>query len=143
MSKSVGWLGLANCLSVLPYYFKCIDPKSSITMACQKYCKTPIVGEGNCLIWAISFCIYGSEDFYSEIREIFIQNITTRRGLLKDFTILKESVFYKEYEIYYGFMYCSDDLHAELKKVVADSVEAVGWQGWCWTRTRTEGGESG
>ncbi|GBO35865.1 hypothetical protein AVEN_44428-1 [Araneus ventricosus] len=68
----------AGELKVLPYYFKYIDPNSSITMACQKYCKIPFVGDGNCLVRAISFCIYGSEDFYAEIRENVIQNITTR-----------------------------------------------------------------
>ncbi|GBN43462.1 hypothetical protein AVEN_75054-1 [Araneus ventricosus] len=94
-------------------------------MACQKYRKTPIVGDGNCLVRAISFCVYASEDFYAEIREKCIQNITTRWGSLKDFTILKESVAYKEYEIYYGFMVCSTDLHAELRKVVVDSLEAA------------------
>ncbi|GBL86073.1 hypothetical protein AVEN_89118-1 [Araneus ventricosus] len=35
--------------------------------------------------------------------------------LMSDFTILKESVVYKEYEIYYGFMVCSTDLHAVFK----------------------------
>ncbi|GBM04484.1 hypothetical protein AVEN_197895-1 [Araneus ventricosus] len=59
-----------------------------------------------------------------------------------------ESVVYKEYEIYYGFMVCSTDLHAEVKKVVADSLEAAGGRGSAeqsgyWPRTRPEGGESG
>ncbi|GBM51447.1 hypothetical protein AVEN_147128-1 [Araneus ventricosus] len=76
-------------------------------MACQKHRKIPIVGDGNCLFRATSFCIYGSEDFHTEIHEKAMQNITTRWGLLKNFTILKESVVYKEYEIYYGFMVCS------------------------------------
>ncbi|GBM04145.1 hypothetical protein AVEN_115520-1 [Araneus ventricosus] len=31
-------------------------------MACQKYRKIPIVGDGNCLFRAILFCIYGSTD---------------------------------------------------------------------------------
>ncbi|GBL74769.1 hypothetical protein AVEN_243633-1 [Araneus ventricosus] len=64
--------------------------------------------------WAISF-IYVYEDFYTEIREKVIQSITTRSGLLKDFLILKASVFYKEYGIYYGFMVSSTDLHAVFK----------------------------
>ncbi|GBN64253.1 hypothetical protein AVEN_68632-1 [Araneus ventricosus] len=59
-------------LRFLPYYFKYIDPNSSIIMACRKYCKIPIVGAGNCLVRAILFCIYGSEGFYAEIREKFI-----------------------------------------------------------------------
>ncbi|GBM30233.1 hypothetical protein AVEN_165828-1 [Araneus ventricosus] len=81
-------------------------------MACQKYCKIPFVGDGICLFRAISFCICGSEDFHAEIREKVIQNIRARWSLLKASTILKESVAYKEYEIYYGFMVCSTDLHA-------------------------------
>ncbi|GBM50578.1 hypothetical protein AVEN_266793-1 [Araneus ventricosus] len=54
-----------------------IDPNSSITMACQKYCKIPIVDDGNCLFRAISFRIYGSEDFHTEIHEEVIQNMKT------------------------------------------------------------------
>ncbi|GBM70234.1 hypothetical protein AVEN_147156-1 [Araneus ventricosus] len=84
-------------------------------MECQKYCKRPIVGDGNCLFRAISFGTYGSEDFYAEIREKVTEKIATRRGLLKDFTILKESVVCIEYEIYYGFMVCPTDLHAAFK----------------------------
>ncbi|GBL93672.1 hypothetical protein AVEN_25658-1 [Araneus ventricosus] len=84
-------------------------------MMCQKYYKIPIVGDGNCLVKAISFCTYGSEDFYAEIREEVIPNITTRLGLLKDFTILKDSVVFKEYEIYYSFMVFFTDLHAVFK----------------------------
>ncbi|GBM44965.1 Transmembrane 9 superfamily member 3 [Araneus ventricosus] len=38
-------------------------------------------------------------------------------------------IHFKEYEIYYGFMVCSTDLHAELKKAVADSLKAARWQG--------------
>ncbi|GBN59918.1 hypothetical protein AVEN_15543-1 [Araneus ventricosus] len=94
---------------------KSFDPKSSITMASQKYCKIPIVGDGNCLFTTISFCIYESEDFHAEIREKVMQNISIRRGLLKDFAILKESVVYKEYEIHYVFMVCSTDFHAVFK----------------------------
>ncbi|GBN53864.1 hypothetical protein AVEN_247779-1 [Araneus ventricosus] len=67
-----------------------------------KILKIPIVGDGNCLFRA-SFCIYGSEDFHAEIREKDIQNITTKRGSLKDFAILKEYVVFKEYEIYFWF----------------------------------------
>ncbi|GBM11658.1 hypothetical protein AVEN_16964-1 [Araneus ventricosus] len=84
-------------------------------MECQKYCEIPIIGDGNCLFRAISFCIHASEDFRAEIREKVIPNNTTRWGLLKNFTILKESVVYKEYKIYYGFMVCSTDLHAVFK----------------------------
>ncbi|GBN77809.1 hypothetical protein AVEN_1879-1 [Araneus ventricosus] len=126
-------IGAGESLMVSAYYFKYIDPNNSITMPCQKYCKIPIVGDGNCLVRAISFCIYGSEDFYAEIREKFIQNTTTRWSLLKDFTILKESVAYKELDFYYGFMVCSTDLHAVFKteKVVAESLEAARWQGQC------------
>ncbi|GBN07846.1 hypothetical protein AVEN_261767-1 [Araneus ventricosus] len=96
-------------------------------MACQKYYKIPIVDDENCLLRAISFCIYGSEDFHAEIREEVIQNITTRWGSLKDFTILKESAVYKEYEMYYGFMVCSTDLQAVYKteKIVVESLEAA------------------
>ncbi|GBO12074.1 hypothetical protein AVEN_21687-1 [Araneus ventricosus] len=45
----------------------------------------------------------------------------------------EESVFYKEYEIYYGFMDCPTDLHAVFKteKVVAESLEAAKWQEQC------------
>ncbi|GBM47143.1 hypothetical protein AVEN_139225-1 [Araneus ventricosus] len=43
LSKFVEWLELPNCLKVLPYYFKYIDPNSCIKIACQKYCKMPVV----------------------------------------------------------------------------------------------------
>jgi len=33
---------------------------------------------------------------------------------IERFIILKESVVCKEYELYYGFMACSTDLHAVL-----------------------------
>ncbi|GBN40872.1 hypothetical protein AVEN_200754-1 [Araneus ventricosus] len=121
-------------------------------MACQKYCKIPIVivGDGNYLFRAISFCIYGSEDFHAEIREKVILNITIRWGLLKEFTILTDSVVYKEYEIYYSFIAYSIDLYAvfETEKVVTEGLEAARWQGnaeqsGCWTRTRPGGGDSG
>ncbi|GBN06575.1 hypothetical protein AVEN_62670-1 [Araneus ventricosus] len=102
-------------------------------------------------IRAISFCIYGSEDFQAEILENVIQNSKTRWVFLKDFTNLKESVVFKEYEIYYDFMVCSTDLHAVFKteKIVPESLEAErggrgsAEQSWCWPRTRQEGGQSG
>ncbi|GBM92321.1 hypothetical protein AVEN_218535-1 [Araneus ventricosus] len=95
-------------------------------MVCQNHCRKPIVGDGNCLFRATEFCVYGSEDFHAEIREKVIQNITTRWSLFKVFKILKESVVYKEYKIYNGFMVRSTDIHAVFKteQVVAESVEA-------------------
>ncbi|GBL84163.1 hypothetical protein AVEN_118571-1 [Araneus ventricosus] len=96
-------------------------------MACQKYCKIPIVGDGNCLLRAISFCIYGSEDFHAEIREKVILNIRTRWGLLRELTILKKVAVYIEYEIHYGFIVCYTDLHAVFKtKNINERVVSVG-----------------
>ncbi|GBL73385.1 hypothetical protein AVEN_159402-1 [Araneus ventricosus] len=83
----------------------------------------PIGGDGNYLFRAISICIYGSEDFQVKIREKVILNITTRWGLLNEFTISKESVVYKEYEVYYGFRVCSTDLHAVFK-----TEKSSGWE---------------
>ncbi|GBN79021.1 hypothetical protein AVEN_55415-1 [Araneus ventricosus] len=91
-------------------------------------------GDGNCLIREISFCIYGSEDFHAEILEKVIQNITTRWGLLKDFTILKESVIYKEYVKSTMVVWCVPLIfmqYLKLEKVVAESLEAARWQGQC------------
>ncbi|GBO30815.1 hypothetical protein AVEN_90816-1 [Araneus ventricosus] len=102
-------------------------------MVCQKYCKLPIVGDGNCLFRAISFCIYGPEDFHVEIGEKVIQHITTRWGLLKDFTNLKESVVYKEYKS--TMVLWSVPLifmqYLKLKNTVAESLEEARWQGQC------------
>ncbi|GBL99270.1 hypothetical protein AVEN_177306-1 [Araneus ventricosus] len=103
-----------------------------------------VPSDGSCLVRAISFLIYGSEDFHAEIREKVIQNITTIWGLVKFLTILKESVVNKEYKIYYGFMVCSTNLHAVF---ITASKHRGGMgsadQSWCWPRTRTEGGDSG
>ncbi|GBM31393.1 hypothetical protein AVEN_99609-1 [Araneus ventricosus] len=108
-------------LEIEEFEMQLIDFQSSSTWT-QKFIETR----------AISFCIYGSEDFHSEIREKVIQNITTKKEKeKKDFTILKESVVSKEYKIYYGFMVCSTDLHAEAKKVASESLEAARWQGQC------------
>ncbi|GBM66874.1 hypothetical protein AVEN_213367-1 [Araneus ventricosus] len=60
---------------------------------------------------------------HAEMREKVVQ----KKIQLKDFIILKEAVVYKEYEISYGFIVCSTDLHAVFKteKVVAERIETT------------------
>ncbi|GBO44982.1 hypothetical protein AVEN_100273-1, partial [Araneus ventricosus] len=58
------------------------------------------------------------------------------------------SVVCKEYEIYYGSMVCSTDLHAVFKTEKGSGLEQRGGrdsaeQSGCWPRTHPEGGESG
>ncbi|GBL94683.1 hypothetical protein AVEN_83996-1 [Araneus ventricosus] len=59
---------------------------------------------------------------------------------IERFSILEESVVYKEYEIYCVFMVCSTDLHAVFKteKVVAESLKAARWQGQCYAKSDLE-----
>ena len=44
----------------------------------------PIVGDGNCLFRAISFCLYGNEGRHSELRSLAINNVTEKWTAYKD-----------------------------------------------------------
>ncbi|GBN21773.1 hypothetical protein AVEN_108316-1 [Araneus ventricosus] len=63
-------------------------------------------------------------------------------GLLKDLTILKESIDYKEYEMYFRFMVIPLIFmqYLKLKKVVPESLEAARWQDKMGAGSKPAGG---
>jgi len=51
----------------------------------------PIIGDGNCLFRAISYCLYGTEDRHTEIRSIIVDNVTKKWCAYKNFIIGNKS----------------------------------------------------
>jgi len=47
----------------------------------------PIIGDDNCLFYAISYCLYGSEDRHTEIRSIVVHNVIKKWRAYKNFII--------------------------------------------------------
>ncbi|GBM93679.1 hypothetical protein AVEN_238120-1 [Araneus ventricosus] len=91
------------------------DPNSSITVACEKYCEIPIVDD----LYMMETAYLGRyKSVFKELKTFmpkFMKIYTNYLRLLNNFTILKQSFDYKEYEIYFGFMVSSTDLHAVFK----------------------------
>src|SRR5438552_1562077 len=59
----------------------------------------PIIGDGNCLFRAVSFCMYGTQNFHQDVRAAVVQNVIQKWSFYENFL---EGVDRTEYEKFMG-----------------------------------------